>query len=150
MSASSASTRTWFTFPLYLSPTVNLTAQFHCRSRLARSHHRSRERFNKALFSSANGMVRPTCSARSRVLDAKSRARPRPPNGIALWLKGASSGGPPWPHLAGLVLLGGAALAAGGLSALSLGVMASAILVLVAVWEQILRSPAADLPASDG
>ena len=63
---------------------------------------------------------------------------------------GASSGGPPWPHLAGLVLLGGAALAAGGLSALSLGVMASAILVLVAVWEQILRSPAADLPAPDG
>jgi hypothetical protein len=75
---------------------------------------------------------------------------PRPPDGIALWLKGASSGGAPWPHLAGLVLLGGAALAAGGLSALSLGVMASAILVLVAVWEQILRSPAADLPAPDG
>lgn len=47
-------------------------------------------------------------------------------------------------------LLGGAALPAGGLSALSLGVMASAILVLVAVWEQILRSPAADLPAPDG
>lgn len=65
-------------------------------------------------------------------------------------VEGRLVGRPPWPHLAGLVLLGGAALAAGGLSALSLGVMASAILVLVAVWEQILRSPAANLPAPDG
>ncbi len=61
----------------------------------------------------------------------------------ALWLKSASSGGLSWPHLAGLALLGSTTFAAGALSVLSLGAIASAILVLVAVWERMLPSPVA-------
>ncbi|MGH7185330.1 MAG: low temperature requirement protein A, partial [Pseudomonadota bacterium] len=68
----------------------------------------------------------------------------------ALWLKRASSGTPPWPHLAGLALLGGAGFAAGGLSALSLGAIASAILILVAVWDRSSRSQVGELPSVGG
>jgi hypothetical protein len=32
----------------------------------------------------------------------------------------------------------------------SLGVIASAVLILVAMWERILRNPIADLPSLDG
>lgn len=67
----------------------------------------------------------------------------------ALWLKRACSGGTNWPHLAGLALLGVAALFATSLSALSLGAIASAILVLVAVWERRVWSPGAELPSLD-
>lgn len=54
-----------------------------------------------------------------------------------LLFKGATSGRPPLSHMVGIALFGGSALIASGLSALALGAIAAAILIMTAVWEQL-------------